>query len=163
MSIETLNNRNEESIQENLKELKYEISKEQEKTKKIEEYWDKEIMDSIFASLTYENFLKDILEIKMSKNPKERKEKIKKIKEYFTKDGIILYQNQTWLVKEIKDINDFFNKVAKWEITIDFSIDVNQYVKEWAITLDKKVKKGIDKIKIKKIQLNANSLEENDG
>lgn len=71
---------------------------------------------------------------------------------------MIIYQDETWLVKETKDIKSFLDKVAKWEISIDFSIDIDQYVKEWAIILDKKVKKGIDKIKIKKVQLNADYL-----
>ncbi len=155
MSIETLKNQNKDLIQKDLEELKYEIDDEQKKTKNIEENGDKEIIDSISASLIYEKFLEDIAKIKMSDNPKERKTKIKKIEEYFTKDGIILYQDQTWWVKEIKDIKGFLDKVAKWEISIDFSIDIDQYVKEWAITLDKKTKKWIDKIKIKKIQLNA--------
>lgn len=156
MSVETLRNHDKNLIQRDLEELKHKISREQ--TKNIEENGDEEIMDSISASLIYEKFLEDIVKIKMSNNPKERKTKIKKIEEYFTKDGIIIYQDQTWWVKETKDIKSFLDKVAKWEISIDFSIDIDQYVKEWAILLDKKVKKGIDKIKIKKIQLNADYL-----
>ena len=156
MSVETLRNHDKNLIQRDLEELKHKISREQ--TKNIEENGDEEIMDSISASLIYEKFLEDIVKIKMSNNPKERKTKIKKIEKYFTKDGIIIYQDQTWWVKETKDIKSFLDKVAKWEISIDFSIDIDQYVKEWAIILDKKVKKGIDKIKIKKVQLNADYL-----
>ena len=129
--------------------------KSEAQEKQLEE---KELLDSIEANIVYEKFLINITEIKTSNDPKERKIKITKIKDSFTKDGMIIYQDETWLVKQITDIEGFLNKVAKWEITIDFSIDIEQYVKEWAITLEKEKKDGIDNIKIKKIQLNADYL-----
>ena len=107
----------------------------------------------------FENLLKNIAETKTIENQKEREDKITKIADSFSKDASILYQDETWWVKEIKDIKWFLKKVAKWETTIDFSIDVEQYVKEWAIILDKtKWKNWVDNIRIKKVKLNADYL-----
>ena len=159
MSIEALNNENENFLYENKKELKKlkkqiekEDKKEQKKLNKMKEKKDNETTDSIEACIIYDDFLKNVAEIQISENPKE---KIKEIKESFTKNGVIIYQDATWLVKEIKDIEGFLNKVASWEITIDYLIDTEQYSNKWTITLDKKEKHGIVYTKIKKIQLNA--------
>lgn len=120
----------------------------------------KEALDLIYSSVVFENLLKNIAETKSIENQKEREDKITKIADSFSKDASILYQDETWWVKEIKDIKWFLKKVAKWETTIDFSIDVEQYVKEWAISLDKtRWKNWVDNIKIKKVQLNADYLE----
>ena len=127
-------------------------------TKKEKTEKEKELLNSIEANIVYEKFLINITEIKKSNDPKERKDKITKIKDSFTKDGMIIYQDETWLVKQITDIEGFLNKVAKWEITIDFSIDIEKYVEEGAITLEKEKKDGIDNIRIKKVQLNADCL-----
>ena len=107
-------------------------------TKKEKTEKEKELLDSIEANIVYEKFLLNITEIKTTNDPKERKNKITKIKDSFTKDGMIIYQDETWLVKQITDIE--------------------QYVKEWAITLEKEKKDGIDNIRIKKVQLNADYL-----
>ena len=119
----------------------------------------KEALDLIYSSVVFENLLKNIAETKSIDNQKERDNKITKIAESFSKDALIVYQDETWWVKEIKDIKWFLKKVAKWETTIDFSIDVEQYAKEWAITLDKtRWKNWVDNIRIKKVKLNADYL-----
>lgn len=152
MSIETLNNQNKDLIKKDLNNLKNEIDKGQKNTK------EKEVSDLIAASVVYDKFLENIAEIKNSNDPKERQEKIKSIKDTFSEDWTIIYKDENWWIKEIKDIEDFLNKIATWEITINFLIDIEKYVKKWAITLEKEVKDGIDYIKIKKVQLNAGNI-----
>ena len=72
---------------------------------------------------------------------------------------MIVYQDETWWIREEKNIEGFLNRVSKWEVSIDFSIDVDQYVKEWAISLEtSKWENWIDDIKIKRVQLNADYL-----
>lgn len=152
MSIETLNNQNKDLIKKDLNNLKNEIDKGQKNTK------EKEVSDLITASVVYDKFLENIAEIKNSNDPKERQEKIKLIKNSFSEDWTIIYKDKKWWKKEIKDIEDFLNKVATWEITINYLIDTEKYVKKWAITLEKETKDGIDYIKIKKVQLNADNI-----
>lgn len=152
MSIETLNNQNKDLIQKDLNNLKNEIDKGQKNTK------EKEVSDLITASVVYDKFLENIAEIKNSNDPKERQEKIKLIKDSFSEDWTIIYKDKKWWKKEIKDIEDFLNKVATWEITINYLIDTEKYIKKWAITLEKETKNGIDYIKIKKVQLNADNI-----
>ena len=152
MSIETLNNQNKDLIKKDLNNLKNEIDKGQKNTK------EKEVSDLITASVVYDKFLENIAEIKNSNDPKERQEKIKLIKDSFSEDWTIIYKDKKWWKKEIKDIEDFLNKVATWEITINYLIDTEKYVKKWAITLEKETKDGIDYIKIKKVQLNADNI-----
>ena len=152
MSIETLNNQNKDLINKDLNNLKNEIDKGQKNTK------EKEVSDLITASVVYDKFLENIAEIKNSNDPKERQEKIKLIKDSFSEDWIIIYKDKKWWKKEIKDIEDFLNKVATWEITINYLIDTEKYIKKWAITLEKETKNGIDYIKIKKVQLNADNI-----
>ena len=152
MSIETLNNQNKDLIKKDLNNLKNEIDKGQKNTK------EKEVSDLITASVVYDKFLENIAEIKNSNDPKERQERIKSIKDSFTEDWTIIYKDKNWWKKEIKDIEDFLNKVATWEITINYLIDTEKYVKKWAITLEKETKDGIDYIKIKKVQLNADNI-----
>lgn len=152
MSIETLNNQNKDLIKKDLNDLKNEIDKGQKNTK------EKEVSDLIAASVVYDKFLENIAEIKNSNNPKERQERIKSIKDSFTEDWTIIYKDKNWWKKEIKDIEDFLNKVATWEITINYLIDTEKYVKKWAISLEKETKDGIDYIKIKKVQLNADNI-----
>lgn len=152
MSIETLNNQNKDLIKKDLNNLKNEIDKGQKNTK------EKEVSDLITASVVYDKFLENIAEIKNSNDPKERQEKIKLIKDSFSEDWIIIYKDKKWWKKEIKDIEDFLNKVATWEITINYLIDTEKYIKKWAITLEKETKNGIDYIKIKKVQLNADNI-----
>jgi len=152
MSIETLNNQNKDLIKKDLNDLKNEIDKGQKKTE------EKEVLDSITASIIYDKFLENIAEIKNSNNPKERQERIKSIKDSFTEDWTIIYKDKNWWKKEIKDIEDFLNKVAIWEISINYLIDTEKYVKKWAITIEKETKDGIDYIKIKKVQLNADNI-----
>lgn len=130
------------------------------KKEKEKEKDEKEVLNFIETNIIYEKLLINIADIKTSKDPKE---KIEKIKDSFTEDGMIIYQDSTWLVQEIKDIKGFLYKIAKWEISIDFSIDIEQYVDEWAIALEKKKKDGIDYIKIKKVQLNSDYLDGNAG
>lgn len=152
MSIEALKNQNRDLIKKDLNDLRNKIDKGQKKTE------EKEVLDSITASIVYEKFLENIAEIKNSNNPEERQEKIKSIKDTFSEDWTIIYKDENWWIKEIKDIEDFLNKIATWEITINFLIDIEKYVKKWAITLEKEVKDGIDYIKIKKVQLNAGNI-----
>ena len=132
----------------------------QEEIKKMKENRDtKEELDSILASVVYEDFLKSVAEVKVGKDWKEKDEKIKKIRNSFTKEWVIVYQDETWWIKEEKNIEGFLNRVSKWEVSIDFSIDVDQYVKEWAISLEtSKWENWIDNIKIKRVQLNADYL-----
>lgn len=161
MSTEVLNNQNEDFLYENkkeLKELKNEIDvknkkkerKEQKKIKKMKEKREKEVSDFIATSIIYDKFLESVAKIQISKDPKEREEKIKMVRDSFTKDWIIVYQDETWLEQEIKDIEGFLNEIAEWKKTVNYLIDTDQYITKWAITLEKKSKK------IKKIQLNAN-------
>ena len=152
MSIETLNNQNKDLIKKDLNNLKNEIDKGQKNTK------EKEVSDLIAASVVYDKFLENIAEIKNSNDPKERQEKIKLIKDSFSEDWTIIYKDKKWWKKEIKDIEDFLNKVATWEITINYLIDTEKYIKKWAITLEKETKNGIDYIKIKKVQLNSDNI-----
>lgn len=152
MSIETLNNQNKDLIKKDLNNLKNEIDKGQKNTK------EKEVSDLITASVVYDKFLENIAEIKNSNDSKERQEKIKLIKDSFSEDWTIIYKDKKWWKKEIKDIKDFLNKVATWEITINYLIDTEKYIKKWAITLEKETKNGIDYIKIKKVQLNADNI-----
>lgn len=132
----------------------------QEEIKKMKENRDtKEELDSILASVVYEDFLKSVAEVKVGKDWKEKDEKIKKIRNSFTKEWVIVYQDETWWIREEKNIEGFLNRVSKWEVSIDFSIDVDQYVKEWAISLEtSKWENWIDNIKIKRVQLNADYL-----
>ena len=113
-----------------------EKNSEKEKVKKETKDGMEEIESQIILQSLHEN-LDSLKALKW----KEKADKIEQISKLFAKDAVIVYQDATWWVEEIKDIKWFLESVASWEKTVGLSVSIEQYVKEWAITLEHNNKK----------------------
>ena len=113
----------------------------------------KKLTDNIKYKAVLKELHKDLDELKNLKW-KEKDKKIDDIMSLFSKDAVIAYQDYTWGVELIKDIRWFLEDVASWKKTISMSVSLQQYVEEWAITLDSKDENWVERVQIKKVNLN---------
>lgn len=113
----------------------------------------RELTDTVKHEVVLEQLHKDLDELKNLKW-KEKDKKINDIMTLFSEDAVITYQDYTGGVELIKDIRWFLEDVASWKKTICLSVSLEQYVQEWAITLDSKNENWVEKIQIKKVDLN---------
>lgn len=113
----------------------------------------RELTDTVKHEVVLEQLHKDLDELKNLKW-KEKDKKINDIMTLFSKDAVITYQDYTWGVELIKDIRWFLEDVASWKKTISLSVSLQQYVEEWAITLDSKDENWVERVQIKKVNLN---------
>ena len=132
-----------------------EKNSEKEKVKKETKDGMEEIESQIILQSLHEN-LDSLKDLKW----KEKADKIEQISKLFAKDAVIVYQDATWWDEEIKDIKWFLECVASWEKTVGLSVSIEQYVKEWAITLEHNNKKWADFISIKRVNLGSDYLED---
>ena len=132
-----------------------EKNSEKEKVKKETKDGMEEIESQIILQSLHEN-LDSLKALKW----KEKADKIEQISKLFAKDAVIVYQDATWWVEEIKDIKWFLESVASWEKTVGLSVSIEQYVKEWAITLEHNNKNWVDSVSIKRVNLGSDYLED---
>ena len=77
-----------------------------------------------------------------SSDENNREKSFIELKWLFTKDAIIAFQDVTWGVEEIKNVEEFLLKIKSWEILIntEYSVaEIKQYVREWRWMLELKV------------------------
>lgn len=80
-----------------------------------------------------------------SSDENNREKSFVELKWLFTKDAIIAFQDVTWGVEEIKNVEEFLLKIKNWEILIDTeysAAEIKQYVREgrWMVELKGKWK-----------------------
>lgn len=131
------------------KEIKSEVTNVEKKV--VKDF--REITDTVKHEIVLEQLHKDLDELKNLKW-KEKDKKINDIMTLFSKDAVITYQDYTGGVELIKDIRWFLEDVASWKKTISLSVSLQQYVEEWAITLDSKDENWVERVQIKKVDLN---------
>ena len=145
---------NKEKKAKEIEKLLKEEKGEKEKLKKET----KEATETIISEMLFQTLHEDLDSLKGLKW-KEKNDKINHISKLFAKDAVIVYQDVTWGVEEIKDIKWFLEDVAKWEKTIWLSVSVEQAVKEWSITLEHSEKNWVDSVSIKRVDLWSDYLE----